>query len=347
MDHPKRDSRKPSDDLRSSKSVSPDDVFADWAEPIVACVRNFKGGTLIVNSAPFRDALLEAERNWVETNIDYKTEEEKPQNIKKGDQSRQELISELKSEIERLRLANLDLERERSAKVLPVLHPIEVTTARPENVAELLSEIYKIEWQPAFEFFIYKKKLREREATEELLTILKDCFEFCESLSSEHLRDLMDTLFVPTSNQNILKKIRIPKSTEQIDQQVSLELSRLRRSVNPQIAPIIEQMFFLTEKPHLKAHLKAVEVHPFIKLCLKCAWISTIQDRPLSVTFKMKPGSPFYPDVMISRNAPAPNVDYLVWPIVFLYDKGPLLLKGIVHCSLIERDRPLLSIKMK
>ncbi|XP_062616220.1 uncharacterized protein LOC134277937 [Saccostrea cucullata] len=333
MDHYRRDNRRPSDDLRPSQSASPDENFAHWAEPIVACVRNFKGGTLIVNSAPFRDALLEAERNWVEENIDYKTEEEKPQNTNKGDQSREELISELKSEVERLRLANLDLEKERTARGLPVLHPIEITTARPENVAELLSEIYNTEWQPAFEFFIYKKKLREREATEELLKILQDCFEFCENLSREHLRDLTDTLFVPTSNQHLLKKIRIPQSTEQTDQQVSLELSRLRRSVNPQIVPVIEQLFFLTEKPHLKAHLKAVKVHPFIKLCLKCAWISAIQDRPLSVTFKVRPGSPFSSDIMISRNAPAPDVDYLVWPIVFLYDRGPILLKGIVHCS--------------
>ncbi|XP_062591684.1 uncharacterized protein LOC134253189, partial [Saccostrea cucullata] len=297
------DNRRPSDDLRSSQSASPDDNFAHWAEPIVACVRNFKSGTLIVNSAPFRDALLEAEKcqgHWVEENIDYKTEEEKPQNTNKGDQSREELISELKSEVERLRLANLDLEKEGTARGLPVLHPIEITTARPENVAELLSEIYNTEWQPAFEFFIYKKKLREREATEELLKILQDCFEFCENLSSEHLRDLTDTLFVYPSLRNKLTN---------------------------------KFLFFLTEKPHLKAHLKAVKVHPFIKLCLKCAWISAIQDRPLSVTFKVRPGSPFSSDIMISRNAPAPDVDYLVWPIVFLYDRGPILLKGIVHCS--------------
>lgn len=93
------------------------------------------------------------------------------------------------------------------------------------------------------------------------------------------------------------------------------------------------QLFFVSEKAHLKAHLKAVKLHPFIKLCLKCAWISSVQDRPLSVTFRVRPGSPFYPDVMIPRNAPAPSVDYLVWPIVFLNDKGPLLMKGIVHCS--------------
>lgn len=51
-----------SEDLRSSRSVSPDEAFPHWAAPIAACVRNFKGGTLIVNSAPFRDALVEAER---------------------------------------------------------------------------------------------------------------------------------------------------------------------------------------------------------------------------------------------------------------------------------------------
>lgn len=102
---------------------------------------------------------------------------------------------------------------------------------------------------------------------------------------------------------------------------------------------IFVQLFFLTEKHHLKAYIKADILHPFIRLCVKCAWISCVQDKPLSITFKLKPGSNFYPDVMISRNAPAPEVDYLVWPIVFKYDNGPLLLKGIVHCSQLKWNK--------
>lgn len=38
---------------------------------------------------------------------------------------------------------------------------------------------------------------------------LQDCFEFCENLSQEHLKDLTDALFVPTSNQQLLKKVFI------------------------------------------------------------------------------------------------------------------------------------------
>ncbi|XP_048777579.1 uncharacterized protein LOC125681488 [Ostrea edulis] len=322
-----------SDDLRSLQSASPDDAFAPWATPIVACVRNFKGGTLIVNSAPFKEALLEAERIWVEENIDYKTEEEKQHRTDKDTYQSEEQILELESEIERLRVENRDLERDRSVRYPLVPHSPEVSTARPENIAELLSETYDTEWQSAFEYFIYKKKVREREAIEELLKILKDCFEFCENLSQEHLKDLTDALFVPTSNQQLLKKIHVPQPPEETSHHISMELTKIRRSANQQIFPIIEQLFFVSEKAHLKAHLKTVKLHPFIKLCLKCAWISSVQDRPLSVTFRVRPGSPFYPDVMIPRNAPAPSVDYLVWPIVFLNDKGPLLMKGIVHCS--------------
>ena len=52
----------------SESSSSQQDSFPDWAAPIAACIRSFKGGTLIVHSAPFRDALVEAERivstNW-------------------------------------------------------------------------------------------------------------------------------------------------------------------------------------------------------------------------------------------------------------------------------------------
>ena len=44
---------------------------------------------------------------------------------------------------------------------------------RPEDVAELLSDIYNTEWQNAADFFMYKKKFREREAAGELLKILQ------------------------------------------------------------------------------------------------------------------------------------------------------------------------------
>lgn len=36
---------------------------------------------------------------------------------------------------------------------------------------------------------------------------LQECYDFCEKLSEEHLRDLTETLFVPTSNQHLLKKV--------------------------------------------------------------------------------------------------------------------------------------------
>lgn len=325
------------EDLRSSRSVSPDEAFPPWAVPIAACVRNFKGGTLIVNSAPFRDALVEAERIWVEENIDYKTEEDKFQPPGQRDNiTREDKIAELESELERLRLEKRDVERGSGAGNFHVPHPMEINTARPEDVAELLSEIYNTEWQPAFEYFIYKKKVREREAAEELLKILQECYDFCEKLSEEHLRDLTETLFVPTSNQHLLKKIRVPNAADITSQHITSDLNRLRTSANTHIFPVVEQLFFLTEKHHLKAYIKTEKLQPFISLCVKCAWISSVQDRQLSITFKLNPGSNFYPDVMISRNTPAPEVDYLVWPIVFKYDNGPLLLKGIVHCSQLK-----------
>jgi hypothetical protein len=39
--------------------------------------------------------------------------------------------------------------------------------------------------------------------------ISQDCFEFCENLSQEQLKNLTETMFVPTSNQNLLKKVTI------------------------------------------------------------------------------------------------------------------------------------------
>nr|XP_022322056.1 uncharacterized protein LOC111123785 isoform X2 [Crassostrea virginica] len=320
----------------SESSSSQQDSFPDWAAPIAACIRSFKGGTLIVHSAPFRDALVEAERIWVEENIDYKTEEDKYQNTGRGNRNSEEQIIELESAIERLTLEKRELEREIGTRTPPAARPLKDPTARPEDVAELLSDIYNTEWQNAADFFMYKKKFREREAAGELLKILQDCFEFCGSLSEEHLKNLLDEVFVPTENHHLLKKIHIPPPADLTSKHVASDLNKIRRFTYPHMVPVVEQLFFLSEKHHLKTHIKTEKLYPFIKLCLKCAWISCVQDRPLSFTFNVRSGSSFYPDVMISRNTPAPEVDYLVWPILFLHDNGPLLLKGIVHCSQLK-----------
>ena len=38
----------------------------------------------------------------------------------------------------------------------------------------------------------------------------QDCFEFCRSLSEEHLKNLLDDVFVPTENHHLLKKVGLP-----------------------------------------------------------------------------------------------------------------------------------------
>ena len=52
----------------------------------------------------------------------------------------------------------------------------------------------------------------------------------------------------------------------------------------------------------------------------------------MHMSFKIKRGSPFYPDVVMNYGKPGPEIDYLVWPAVMLHERGHVVLKGIVQC---------------
>lgn len=72
-------------------------------------------------------------------------------------------------------------------------------------------------------------------------------------------------------------------------------------------------------------------VEPFLKECIQICWLMVNKDPPMYWKVSEKRGSKIIKKIykLYSRNGE--KVGYLVWPVLFLHEKGPLLLMGVVH----------------
>lgn len=79
-------------------------------------------------------------------------------------------------------------------------------------------------------------------------------------------------------------------------------------------------------------------VKKYIRKCLSFFWRACIQTPPLYFDFSVKPGTPFDNAVHRKCTVNGPMVTYTVWPVAYLHEKGPLLVKGVVQCEKQEKS---------
>lgn len=74
-------------------------------------------------------------------------------------------------------------------------------------------------------------------------------------------------------------------------------------------------------------------VKKYISKCVSFFWKACIQTPPLKFDFNVPPGTPFDSAVHRKCTVNGPNVAYTVWPVVYLHENGPVLVKGVVQCD--------------
>ena len=66
----------------------------------------------------------------------------------------------------------------------------------------------------------------------------------------------------------------------------------------------------------------------YVEGCTKIMWHTQIQSPPIYLDFEAT-----NKDWFKKFTSPGQNIDYIVWPVVFLHENGPLLAKGIAQFS--------------
>lgn len=67
----------------------------------------------------------------------------------------------------------------------------------------------------------------------------------------------------------------------------------------------------------------------YIDACIECLWLMCVQDPPMHITWLTK-GAKYDPAHFNMFMTKGKDVEYTVWPAVFLYKDGPLVTKGYV-----------------
>ena len=74
------------------------------------------------------------------------------------------------------------------------------------------------------------------------------------------------------------------------------------------------------------------EINVYVKLCVEITWFMSIQDPPMVFIDKIDRGAEFDTDFFRKyKNNNGHKFDYLVWPALLLFERGPLVVKGVAQ----------------
>ncbi|XP_052794651.1 uncharacterized protein LOC128227820 [Mya arenaria] len=192
-------------------------------------------------------------------------------------------------------------------------------TNRPTKLAERYQELYDNQWTDAFEV-IEKCYSDEKKCIGILLYLLKDVKQFCEDLYE-------------TQMQEICKVIHLSEKTNR---------SILSDSVNKQMKDFLKGTADISVSEIQKVYCKnrstihgtpIAQVRPFIDECITICWLMSVQDPPVVLGKDPPPNSLFDTNFFKHYTMTGTEIDYVVWPSLYLHEGGPLLGKGVVQAK--------------
>uniref|UniRef100_A0A194AN19 Mitochondria-eating protein C-terminal domain-containing protein n=1 Tax=Pinctada fucata TaxID=50426 RepID=A0A194AN19_PINFU len=69
----------------------------------------------------------------------------------------------------------------------------------------------------------------------------------------------------------------------------------------------------------------------YTRKCLELCWYMSIQDPPIFMDFSAKSGANYDATNWREYTKKGTEVDFMVWPALFLHKDGPLLSKGVLQ----------------
>ena len=80
---------------------------------------------------------------------------------------------------------------------------------------------------------------------------------------------------------------------------------------------------------HSEYNIGGEGVKNFIKKAVSLCWLMVIQDPPVVLTTKLT--GKFDTDRFRHYTQSGSTVDYVVWPVLFLHEGGPIICKGVAQ----------------
>ncbi|CAG2185106.1 unnamed protein product [Mytilus edulis] len=185
---------------------------------------------------------------------------------------------------------------------------------RPMKLGDQFSELYENEWTDAYSELEDCKKFAEIEIIEILLKILREIYDTSLADVSQQLSGHRNTVH-GLSDDEIEGFIKAVKDS--IKTNASKYIPLLRKKITSE-----------------SSSCKTVVQHrdccqAYIEICVNLCYFVAVQDPPMVIDFK--PGPIFDKQSWKEYTRSGTEVEYVVWPALYLYKAGPIMSKGVVQ----------------
>lgn len=199
---------------------------------------------------------------------------------------------------------------------------------RPTTMIDRYQKLYDNEWADTFTELTEGHRIPEQQAIQTLLDIMSISFQHCQTLATSQLDDIEKTLreFNATA-ESMEGKEFITFLKAQRKMKYGYNIEAIKKSLESQLhsmLPIVEP------KTATKNYISAV-----IDLC----WFLNVQDPPCTISLDLRRGEPFQTDKYRVYRQSGKQVDYVVWPVLYLHQGGGVLCKGVAQAQLEKHDQ--------
>ncbi|KAH3830594.1 uncharacterized protein LOC127877437 isoform X1 [Dreissena polymorpha] len=113
--------------------------------------------------------------------------------------------------------------------------------------------------------------------------------------------------------------------------EVKKGIKEYRKKVAKQVVPVIEKEVLAKLRRMEEFGDKVVDVClPYIKKCVELCWMMCVQDPPAVLDWSAQEGA-FNVDLYRAYTKSGSQLEFVVWPIIYLHEGGPVLLKGVAQ----------------
>ncbi|XP_053400625.1 myosin-9-like [Mercenaria mercenaria] len=118
----------------------------------------------------------------------------------------------------------------------------------------------------------------------------------------------------------------------EIPAEVRKGIKEYRKKVTKQVWPVIEKEVLSKLRKNDEFDEGVIEAcMRYITKCVEICWLMRVQDPPVSLSWTVPEDKSFNGDVYRAYTKSGTHVEYVVWPTIYLYEDGPILMKGVAQ----------------
>ncbi|KAK3578308.1 hypothetical protein CHS0354_004218 [Potamilus streckersoni] len=195
---------------------------------------------------------------------------------------------------------------------------------RPDKIAEKFSELYDNQWTDCYQVLVDPSTKSEQETVETLLSILKTAYDISLNRSQEIIRDARKALLAlagksdeePEKALETLIQETLHKMQSYRTKHFNAVPSAIAKEINEKLVEIIGQQ-------------GVTACNEYIEECVRICWLMCIKDPPMYIFCDKE--DIFNKNHFMEYTEIGNKVSYVVWPVLYLYQNGPLMRKGVAQ----------------